>query len=118
MKPLLILVCLFFGAVILGQKAYRIVAPEPSAATEIGLQSGYDSHAETSIEDYWQKGVDTVKDFFAGKSLGSIILMATAVIVAVIVAVMLCLTIGFILLYLSISCLVKFLLFITDLLDL
>ena len=114
MKQLLILVCLFFGTVILGQKAYRIVVPEPgAAATEISLQSDNDSDAEPSFGDYWQKGVDAVKDFFASNNIWTIILLA----VAVIVGVMLCLTIGFILLFLSIHCLVKFLLFIANLFD-
>ena len=114
MKQLLILACLIFGVVILGQKAYRIVVPEQSeAATEISLQSDNDSDIGSSVKEYWQKGVDAVKGFFAGKSIGTIVLL----VVVVIVGVMLCLTIGFILLYFSIRCLVKFLLFITDIFD-
>ena len=112
MKQLLILVCLLFGTVILGQKAYHIVMPEHSEATATGisLQSDNDSDVESSVKDYWQKGVDAVTDFFAGKSIWTIILL----VVAVIVGVMLCLTIGFILLYLSIRCLVSFIFFMTD----
>ena len=114
MKQLLILVCLVFGAVILGEKAYRIVMPEPSAAaTEIGLQSDNDSDAGVSVKDYWQKGVDAVKGFFAGNSVWTIILL----VVAVIVGVLLCLAIGFMLLYFSIRCLVGFILFMTDIFD-
>ena len=114
MKQLLILVCLVFGVVILGQKAYHIVVPEPSSAvTEIGLQSNNDSDIGSSVKEYWQKGVDTVKDFFAGKSVWTIILL----VVAVIVGVFLCLTIGFILLYFSIRCLVNFIIFIANIFD-
>ena len=114
MKQLLILACLIFGVVILGQKAYRIVVLEQSeAATGISLQSDNDSHAESSVKEYWQKGVDAVKDFFAGKSVWTIILL----VVVVIVGVMLCLSIGFILLYFSIRCLVNFILFIADIFD-
>lgn len=114
MKQLLILACLVFGAGIPGQKAYHIVMPEPgNAATEISLQSDNDSDAGSSVKDYLQKGVDTVKDFFAGKSIGTIILL----VVAVIAGVLLCLAIGFILLYFSIRCLVNFILFIADIFD-
>ena len=114
MKQLLILACLVFGAVILGEKAYRIVMPEPSAAaTEIGLQSDNDSDIGNFVKEYWQKGVDTVKDFFAGKSIGTIILL----VVAVIAGVLLCLAIGFILLYFSIRCLVNFIIFIANIFD-
>lgn len=46
MKQLLILACLVFGVVILGQKAYHIVVPEHSEATTgISLQSDNDSDA-------------------------------------------------------------------------
>ena len=114
MKQLLILACLVFGVVILGQKAYHIVVPEHSEATTgISLLSDNDSDAGSSVKDYWQKGVDTVKDFFAGKSVWTIILL----VVAVIVGVFLCLTIGFILLYFSIRCLVSFILFMADIFD-
>ena len=114
MKQLLILVCLVFGAVIPEQKAYHIVVPEPStAATGISLQSDNDGDAEFWVKEYWQNGVDAVKDFFAGKSVWTIILL----VVAVIVGVLLCLAIGFILLYFSIRCLVNFILFMADIFD-
>ena len=114
MKQLLILACLVFGVVILGQKAYHIVVPEHSEATTgISLLSDNDSDAGSSVKDYWQKGVDTVKDFFAGKSIWTIILLG----VVVIAGILLCLAIGFILLYLSIRCLVSFILFMADIFD-
>ena len=114
MKQLLILACLVFGVVILGQKEYHIVVPEHSEATTgISLLSDNDSDAGSFVKDYWQKGVDTVKDFFAGKSVWTIILL----VVAVIVGVFLCLTIGFILLYFSIRCLVNFIIFIANIFD-
>ena len=114
MKQLLILACLVFGVVILGQKAYHIAVPEHSEATTgISLLSDSDSDAGSSVKDYWQKGVDTVKNFFAGKNLLTIILLG----VVVVVGILLCLAIGFILLYLSIRCLVSFILFMADIFD-
>lgn len=114
MKQLLILACLVFGVVILGQKAYHIVVPEHSEATTgISLQSDNDSDAGVSVKDYLQKGVDTVKDFFAGKSIWTIILLG----VVVVAGILLCLVIGFILLYLSIRCFVNLVILMTDLFD-
>lgn len=113
MKQLLILVCLVFGTMIQGQKAHHIVMPEPSVATEIGMQSNSGSDVKSSVKEYWQKGVDTVKDFFAGKSVWTIVMLG----VAVIVCVVLCFAIGFILLYFIIRCFVSFILFMTDIFD-
>lgn len=110
MKQLLILVCLVFGAVNLGYGACRIEVSEPGATTEIGMQSDDDSDAEFSVGDFLQRSTAAVKDFFANHSVWTIILL----VVAVIVGVLLCLAIGFILLYYSIRCLVHIIIFTTD----